>query len=55
VVDAGATQKDMEATASSAKAKLFALLEASNDSLAEGAEERDQLSGQANAIPHEMR
>ena len=45
--------EDMEATASSAKAKLFALLEARNDSLAEGAAEPDQLSGQANAIPHE--
>src|ERR1035438_7649979 len=31
--------EDMEATASSAKAKLFALLEARNDSLAEGAAE----------------
>src|ERR1035441_4822416 len=41
---AGATQKDMEATASSAKAKLFALLEARSDSLAEGAAEPDQLS-----------
>jgi hypothetical protein len=50
---AGATQKDMEATASSAKAKLFALLEARSDSLAEGAAEPDQLSGQANTIPHE--
>jgi hypothetical protein len=45
--------EDMEATASSAKAKLFALLEARNDSLAEGAAEPDQLSGPANAIPHE--
>jgi hypothetical protein len=50
---AGATQKDMEATASSAKAKLFALLEARDDSFAEGAAERDQPSGQANAITHE--
>jgi Family of unknown function (DUF5681) len=50
---AGATQKDMEATASSAKAKLLALLEARDGSLAEDAAECDQPSGQANAIPHE--
>jgi hypothetical protein len=49
----GATQKDMEATASSAKAKLFALLESRNDSLAEGAEKRDQLSGRPNTIAPE--
>jgi putative transposase len=46
-------QKTGLVTASSAKAKLFALLEARNDSLAEGAAEPDQLSGPANAIPHE--
>jgi Family of unknown function (DUF5681) len=46
-------QEDMEAPASSAKAKLFALLEARSDSLAEGAAEGNQPSGQANAIPHE--
>ncbi len=50
---AGATQKDTEATASSAKAKLLALLEARSGSLAEGAAEPDQLSGQANAIAPE--
>jgi hypothetical protein len=41
---AGATQKDMEATASSGKAKLLALVEARYDSFAEGAAERDQPS-----------
>ena len=41
----GASQKDMEATASSARAKLLALLEARNDSAAEGAAEGDSLSG----------
>jgi hypothetical protein len=50
---AGATQKDMEATASRVKAKLLALVEAHDDSFAEGAAEGDQPSGQANAIPHE--
>ena len=54
---AGATQKDMEATASSAKAKLLALLEARDGSLAEGAPERDRLSGhnEGNAIATEDR
>lgn len=47
-----ATQKDMEATASSAKAKLSALLEARNNSLAEGAAKRDPLSDRP-PIPHE--
>ena len=53
---AGGTQKDMEAVeavASSAKAKLLALFEVRNDSLAEGGAESDPLSGQPNAIPPE--
>ena len=49
----GIKREDMEAMASSAKAKLLALFEARNDSLAEGAAERDQLSDRPNAIPHE--
>src|ERR1035441_455075 len=50
---AGATEKDMEAMSSSAKAKLLALLKARNNSLAEDAAEPDQLSDRPNAIPHE--
>ncbi len=50
---AGATQTDMEATASSVKAKLLALVEAHDDSFAERAAKRDQPSGQENAITHE--
>jgi|ERR1700674_73075 len=49
----GIKREDMEAKASSAKAKLLELFKARNDSLAEGAAERDQPSGQASAIPHE--
>jgi hypothetical protein len=44
---------DMESMASNAKAKLLAVFEARNDSLAEGAAEGDQLSDRPNAIPHE--
>jgi Family of unknown function (DUF5681) len=50
---AGATEKDMEAMSSSAKAKLLELFKIRNDSLAEGAAERDQPSRQASATPHE--
>jgi hypothetical protein len=46
-------REDMEAMASSAKEKLLALVEARADPFAEGAGERDQPFGQANAIPHE--
>jgi Family of unknown function (DUF5681) len=49
----GIKREDMEAMASSAKAKLLALVEARDDSSAEGAAERDQPPGQANAILHE--
>ena len=45
--------EDMDAMASSAKAKLFEMFEARDGSLAEGAPERDRPSGQANALPHE--
>jgi Family of unknown function (DUF5681) len=42
----GVRQKDIETKASSAKAKLLALVEARYGSLAEGTEERDRRSGQ---------
>jgi hypothetical protein len=48
----GATQKDMEATSSSAKAKLLVLLKARNNFLAEGAAKSDQISDPPNA-PHQ--
>ena len=46
-------QEHMEAMASSAKTKLLELFKARNDSRAEGAAERDPLSGRTNEIPHE--